>query len=87
MRKHLRSDRLLLSQYTYTATETERHGSNGNPAGIQNAHCVEKTTIELTSGFCNQMERELKYTSRNTKDMAKALRPTTRLGLDTTSTE
>jgi hypothetical protein len=39
VRKHLRSDRLLLSQYTFTQTNTERHlDGNGN---------VKKTEIEV----------------------------------------
>ena len=39
VRKHLRSDRLLLSQYTYTQTNTERHlDGNGN---------VKKTEVEV----------------------------------------
>src|SRR5262245_12066864 len=39
VRRHLRSDRLLLSQYTYTETNTERHlDGNGN---------VKKTEVEV----------------------------------------
>ena len=39
VRKHLRSDRLLLSQYTFTQTNTERHlDGNGN---------VKKTEVEV----------------------------------------
>jgi hypothetical protein len=43
------------------------------------------TTNEVTIGFCIQIERELKYTDKNTSDMAKALSP--RMGLETISIE
>ena len=37
------------------------------------------TTNDVTSGFCSQIARELKYTVKKTSDMAKALRPMIRL--------
>src|ERR671923_82037 len=43
------------------------------------------TTKEVTIGFCIQIARELKYTDKNTRDMAKALSP--RMGLETISIE
>ena len=64
VRKHLRSDRLLLSQYTYTATETERQlDGDGN---------VKKTEVDVYEVYPSLEEGQTykKLISKNGKPLS-----------------